>query len=342
MIRLALALLMFIPTLVYGQSQPITVSDQSIKLKASPTDVSIALGDYQTFNFELSKPFKVVTEPSDAKVIRDSNGKSVHVLGYANGPSEVWVYCLVENDFYFRCLVRIEKGNSGPTPPKPSPYLDKLTKAYTLDAGKQADMKLLAAIYQKGADNFDAFPNIKTFWDWLTQQYTSLPQSLALTRSALASIQEEQLKKYEAEPRFTVDSRKASRLVIGDLLSALLQLAGGSEPVPPVPPTPKASQIWAIVVEETDQRTPAMAQIITDMKWWKALEPKVTYRSYDKDTAPPSYIAKIIEKGVNSGSGPWKPALLILEKGTGKTLDAKALPANRDEIKSILQGIVGQ
>lgn len=336
----AIALLMCLfPSLAF--CQPIQVTDQSIKLKSSPTDVSIALGDYQTFNFDLTKPFKVITEPADAKVIKDSSGKSVHVLGYANGPSEVWIYCIVDNDFFFRCLVRIEKGKPGPVPPKPSPYLDKLTQAYTLDAGKPSDMKALAAIYQKSVDNFDAYPNLKTFWDWLTQQYATLPQSLALTRSALASIQEEQLKKYEHEQRFTVESRKACRVVIADLLSALLQLAGGSEPAPPTPPAPKASQVWAIIVEETEQRTPSVAQIVTDVAWWKSLEPKVAYRSYDKDQAPPSYTAKIIEKGINSGTGNWKPALLILEKGTGKTLDVRALPANRDEIKSIIQGIVG-
>ena len=229
-------------------------------------------------------------------------------------------------------------GQPGPSPgPKPSPYLERISKAYALDGGKPADAAALAAIYQRGAENFDAFPNLKTYWEWLTQQYATLPQSLVLTRAALATIQEETIKKYEAEARFSVESRRACRVVLNDLLSALLALSGGIQPGPSPGPTPKADAVWAIVVEETEQRTPAMAAIITDVKWWEALKPKVFYRAYDKDQPEArSYAAKASEKSIAL------PALLILEKGTGKTLDVRALPVSKDEIKSLLQGIVGQ
>jgi len=333
-----LALLFLLFASVALASDPIIVTDKGGKLKSSPTDVLIELGDFQKFSFDLQKPFKIVTEPAEAKFIKDSNGKDLYVMGYKGGPSEVWVYCIVDNDFYFRCLVRIDLGNVIPGP-KPSPFLDRLTKAFALDSGKQSDVQTLAVIYQKSLDNFDAFPNLKTYWDWMSQQYANLPATLVLTRSAIAAIQDEQLRKYEPEPRFTTESRKACRQVITDILSALHHIAGGVNPSPnPTPnPVPKASQVWAIIVEETEQRTPAVAAIITDMKWWDALKPKVSFRAYDKDQPEArSYTAKASEKGVAL------PALLILEKGTGKTLDVRALPASKDEIKTLLQGIVGQ
>lgn len=338
MMRLLL-LCLFIPSLAIA-SDPIKVTDQSVKLKSSPTDVLIPLGKYQKFSFDLQKPFKLITEPADAEVIRDSNGKDLYVLGYKDGPPEIWVYCIVDNDFYYRCLVRIDMGQPGPSPgPKPSPYLERINKAFALDAGKPAEIAALAAVYQRGAENFDAFPNLKTYWEWLAQQYSTLPQSLVLTRSALATIQEETIKKFEAEARFSVESRRACRVVLNDILSALLSLSGGVQPGPgPSPgPTPKAAAVWAIVVEETEQRTPAMASIITDVAWWESMKPKVFYRAYDKDQSEArSYASKATEKNITL------PALLILEKGTGKTLDVRALPASKDEIKSLLQGIVGQ
>lgn len=322
----------------------LTVSEASVKAKASPTDITIDVGDFQTINFDLSKPFKIRTEPADAKVIRDSNGKTVHICGYQQGPDAVDVYVIMDNDFYYRCVVRINKINTGPLPPKPSIYLQRLKDAFELDGANVDDIKQMAAIYRKLVDKYSAFNNIKTVWEWMESQYYSAkPGALAVTRSTLQAIQKETVLQYENEPLFTVASRAASLKVYTEITLALETLAGGKQdPQPPPGPTPKSDALWLVVVEEVSDRTPSVAAVISDIS--QLGNPKVTYRLYDRNQPEAkSYVARAVEKGLNaSATGTWKPVMLLIDRKTSALLDIRALPGKTDEVKTILAGVLGK
>lgn len=322
----------------------VVVNETSVKTKASPTDISIDEGDFQTFNFDLAKPFRIVTEPSTAKVIADSNGKKVSILGYGKGPDVVSLYVIMDNDFFYRCNVRIIKNKKEDDgKPKPSPYLARLKTAFDLDGGKVEDIKQLAAIYRKLVDNYSAFNNIKTVWEWMEgQYYTAKPGALALTRSTLQAIQKETILQYESEALFTAESREASLKVYTDIATALEVLAGGKvDPQPQPDPLPKSEALWLVVVEDVEDRSIATAAVLSDLL--NLGNPKVTYRQYSrKDPSAKNYVARAIEKNINTSSGQWRPVMLLIDRKTNQLIDIRALPAKSDEVKTILTGVLGK
>lgn len=134
--------------------------------------------------------------------------------------------------------------------------------------------------------------------------------------------------------RFGIDDRFAAVIV------ALSIFAGCQIPLPPqpVPPTPEpnppvivvpvAGDLFAIVVEETSQRTPEVAAVLLDPFWHTLAARGISYRFYDPDSAD----AKPYASAVND-----RPGLLVIDK-SGKKLRAGPLPKTVAEIDAILKG----
>lgn len=104
------------------------------------------------------------------------------------------------------------------------------------------------------------------------------------------------------------------------------------DPVPPVPPSPITSDHWFIVVEETQDRTPEMAQVL-DFAKWNTLG--VKYRFYDKDSPDAK---KYGYDALASKFGLKLPVLFVFDKA-GNIVSARELPKSFDEIKKLRMGV---
>lgn len=324
-----------------------TITDKKdAKVKAPPAEISIPLGRYHTVNIDLSKEFNLIVKPDDAVIIRDSNGKKIHMLGAIDGPPQVKLYVIMDNKFFAEYLFNIE--NQQVTPgPIVSPYVERLTKAYNVDVGKPAELVPLVDIYQRLVDNYDAFPGVPTVWEWLGSQYLNLPNTLSLTRAQIKAIQQETMSKYESEVSFTTESRPATKKVYANILAALKAVMGTAPPTPPVPPTPKASSIWVVLVEEVQERKPDLTRVVGDKDFWNQWGDKVTFRGYDKsgtDEKTSSYRRKSVEAKVNTSesASPWIPTMIIIDKATGKVIDTKPFPLDKTSAKTEIERILGK
>lgn len=113
-------------------------------------------------------------------------------------------------------------------------------------------------------------------------------------------------------------------------------------PVPPfveplVDPA-KTEGSWVVVVEETEQRTPAIAKVLGDTNWWRSLEQReLKWRHYDEDAVEAKpYQAIAGEVGL--------PAVIVIGgqgELSGKVL-AKFRLATRDELDAKIKEATGR
>lgn len=98
-------------------------------------------------------------------------------------------------------------------------------------------------------------------------------------------------------------------------------------------PSDPVDGAWVVVIEETSERSPAVARVAADGSFWRDLEKRgVNWRFYDVD-APnaKSYIEPAKRAGI--------PAVLILDQD-GKILRAATLPATTDGIDALVKETV--
>lgn len=107
-------------------------------------------------------------------------------------------------------------------------------------------------------------------------------------------------------------------------------------PKPPVPPIPVTGPAWAVVVEQTEQRTPSQAAILGNFAMWKNLTDKGhMWRIYDADNS----IAKT--KGfVEAANSVGLPALLIVGNG-GKLISMQKLPETSAGVEEAMKKATG-
>lgn len=111
------------------------------------------------------------------------------------------------------------------------------------------------------------------------------------------------------------------------------------DPVPPVPDTVGLDgPVWVYLVEETSQRTPALANIILDVAFWNDLETKgYKMRPYDRDSADAKKM-KLDNVKDKNGNALAVPYLVFTDKD-GKNVSALPLPTSTQGIKSVLPKI---
>ncbi len=110
-------------------------------------------------------------------------------------------------------------------------------------------------------------------------------------------------------------------------------------PNPPPIPVPNVASAWLVVIEESSERTAAIAKVMGNLTYWQGLKTQGhNYRFYDKDSAEAKakgYVARAGTVGL--------PALLILDpKGGRQPLSATKLPATTAEIDTLLKGVTGK
>lgn len=120
-------------------------------------------------------------------------------------------------------------------------------------------------------------------------------------------------------------------------------------PVPPVP-VPVIVEAWVIVVEETSERTPAIALVLNDKKFWDSL-PLLGWRFYDKDS-PDAKRHKYdqlanqeIEKtkaNTSADDPPRKLPLIMVLDGQGKLIRSKNLPTDTAAIREFIRQSTGR
>jgi hypothetical protein len=119
------------------------------------------------------------------------------------------------------------------------------------------------------------------------------------------------------------------RLLLLTLLLGCEQLFPPGPIDPNPPPIIVTDVAWAIVLEETSQRTPETALILADDEFWRAH--KISLRPYDLDSPDAAgYVA--------ATSTIARPTLLLLD-GKGAKLTAMPLPSTVDGVASVLKGI---
>lgn len=105
----------------------------------------------------------------------------------------------------------------------------------------------------------------------------------------------------------------------------------------PIPPAPVQGPGWAIIVEETANRTTQQAIVLSPSATWKAaIEAKGHHwRIYDKDESDP------IKKGfVVAATKVGLPALLVVSN-TGKLIDTVPLPSSSEGIEAAMKKATG-
>jgi len=126
----------------------------------------------------------------------------------------------------------------------------------------------------------------------------------------------------------------------GDADSSVTNVNKGAAPTPPpgpgpgpVPPPTPINATWAIVVEETSARTPAISAVLNDLAMWNRVAAKgVKWRTYDKDSADTK------AKKYDVAAAPvGYPALLLLDS-VGKVLKVSKLPATSVETEAAITG----
>ena len=124
-----------------------------------------------------------------------------------------------------------------------------------------------------------------------------------------------------------------------DILTARLAVNSGKAPQPPpddgkTDPAPKQVIAWAIVVEETSQRTADTAKVLGDLAYWQSLKAKgVDWRFYDKDS-PDAKLRNFDTFGAEVGL----PAVLFLA-ADGKKVGGFKLPKTTAEIDAKMKEI---
>ena len=107
----------------------------------------------------------------------------------------------------------------------------------------------------------------------------------------------------------------------------------GPTPGPTPDPTPPPGPKYAVIVEESSQRTPAVAAIIKDpsLRDWAAKEGHVL-RVVDKDSQVPADL----EPYVKLAAGKKLPRLIVVEKTTGKIFVDTDLPGTSEQVKTLI------
>jgi hypothetical protein len=110
----------------------------------------------------------------------------------------------------------------------------------------------------------------------------------------------------------------------------------GPGPGPTPPPGPVTGPAWAIIVEQTEQRTPQQAAVLNDAAMWDRLRGKGhKWRIYDADNPPAAskgFVAAANKVGI--------PALLIITDA-GKLVDAMKMPETSEGIEAALKKATG-
>lgn len=122
-------------------------------------------------------------------------------------------------------------------------------------------------------------------------------------------------------------------LVGGGLILAIAPWVDRLSPsVDPFDSTP-IEGAWVLVVEETGDRSPAVARIAAEGEYWRGLEARgVQWRFYDVDSVnAKSYAEPAKRAGL--------PALLILGP-QGKVLQAAKLPESTEAIDALVKKVV--
>lgn len=89
------------------------------------------------------------------------------------------------------------------------------------------------------------------------------------------------VKELQTTGRITVDADMAT--AYEEIATGLESLGSVPKPTPPVPMTTKPA--WIVTIEETSQRTPEIASVLGDVKFWDGLPSRsIKWRQYDKDS----------------------------------------------------------
>lgn len=123
-------------------------------------------------------------------------------------------------------------------------------------------------------------------------------------------------------------------MILGGLILAIAPWLDRVPNLDPIIP-PNVEGAWVVVVEETSERSPAVARVAGDGEFWKSLESRgVKWRFYDVDSPDAKSYREPAEKaGI--------PAILVLD-ANGKVLAAKPLPATSDGVSEIVKGATGK
>jgi len=131
---------------------------------------------------------------------------------------------------------------------------------------------------------------------------------------------------------FMTKAAPAMLMVIGGLVLMVAPWVGS---VPMVNPPVNIEGAWVVVVEETAERSPAVARVQSEADYWRGLESRgLKWRFYDVDAPDAaSYAKPAREAGI--------PALVIADP-EGKLLAAKPIPATTEGIDAIVRGATGR
>ena len=128
-------------------------------------------------------------------------------------------------------------------------------------------------------------------------------------------------------------------MILGGIVGIVSQSPGGwSLPIPiidnTVDPATTAGS-WVVVVEETSERTPAVAKVLTNEKWWSGLDARgLKKRLIDKDSPDAAAYKLMIDKH-------GMPVYMVLHP-TGKVMAEGKLPATLDELESAVKKATGR
>jgi len=117
-----------------------------------------------------------------------------------------------------------------------------------------------------------------------------------------------------------------------DLATAYSEISIGLNSLNAKPtPVVKKDVAWVIVIEETAERTPESALVMTDLDWWTSLSSRgITWRHYDDDSEE----AKEYLQAVGSTK---LPAVLLLETD-GSVISTFTLPNSKELLDSSIRG----
>lgn len=309
-----------------AQQKKTLVNDIKIATPQATEEISLDLGEWHVFQFQLSKPFVVEAEnvlsTEDVPAYQDQTGKAVVVFGALNSPPMVHVRVIQENRTVYRALVTINS-SSGPRPPKPSPYSPRLQKAYLGDAGATAaDVARLAGIY---ADVIGSLKDAKTgkdVWDAINQRYATMGPGLPMLRREIALILGETTAKWYTVT-LTQATQKEYRKILQDILGAVQSLSGQPGPAP-VPVGPH--KLYIVVIEEATDRNPSRALLFDDAGVQSRLKDKGhKYLIVDKDVIEKASggVPEKLKPYLDKARGQTLPYAIIVDQATGQQLGAE-------------------